>query len=179
MEWLYTNRVQLLHHPTNVGRLITAAQLNILADKYDILRLRNDICDAFSRIPKCMPQGPPNEITKIICTQTSVRCVVRELLVDWWGTPCCTTALQTHTRCSLLTRARHVWNNFRALLERSDFRALLIEYPELHMDLMKAFAIAFAESGKSYLNPFTSIRDTGICNAEKFYQEIENSPPPK
>lgn len=87
LTWLYADSFQLLHPPDKVAsdtvRLVTTARLYVLADKYDIVKLRNDICQAFFPIPRHYRGGPPTEVTEIIYRETSVNCRFRRFLADW------------------------------------------------------------------------------------------------
>ena len=86
-EWIYSHEFSLLKTPKeaalNTACLITTAKLYVLADRYDILELRDDICSAFFHILIYNLAGPPKEVIDIVYAQTRPACKIRTLLIDW------------------------------------------------------------------------------------------------
>ena len=86
VQWLYTKRYQLgdcrpeenLH-----ARYWQLARLNVLADKYDIVTLRNDIVLNFFKlytileVPRLQPS---TDLVEYVYTNSSKRCALRDLL---------------------------------------------------------------------------------------------------
>ena len=86
VQWVYTERYELadvrleehLH-----ARFWQLARLNALADKYDIVALRNRIVSNFfvlfksDKVPRLQP---PIELVEYVYTNSSKRCALRDLL---------------------------------------------------------------------------------------------------
>lgn len=87
-EWIYSHETSFLKGPqktaSNIASLVSTAKLYVLADKYDIKKLRNDICQAFyNYVPLDKTDGPPKEVTDIVYKQTRPNCKMRRILADW------------------------------------------------------------------------------------------------
>ena len=100
VQWLYAKRYELddcLSEAHMHARLWQLARLNALADKYDIVRLQEDILESFfilfrsHKVPRLLP---PIELVEYVYTNSSTRCALRDLLAaiycwkinySWYG----------------------------------------------------------------------------------------------
>ena len=86
VQWLYTKRYQLddIRPEENLhARFWQLAKLNALADKYDIVTLRNDIVNHFFKlftIHKVPRLRPSTDLVEYVYTNSSKRCALRDLL---------------------------------------------------------------------------------------------------
>ena len=96
VQWLYTQCYKVNDYDSKVhlhARFWQLARLNALADKYDIVTLRNDVVDKFFAVfsdPKgAHSRTPPPELVEHVYTNSSKRCALRDLLaaVYCWNVP--------------------------------------------------------------------------------------------
>ncbi|KAK0515912.1 hypothetical protein JMJ35_001946 [Cladonia borealis] len=87
VQWLYTKCYEVDDSDSEEhlrARYWQLARLNALADKYDIVTLRNDIVDKFFAIFSAPKAGynrfPKLELIKYVYTNSSKRCALRDLL---------------------------------------------------------------------------------------------------
>ena len=96
VQWLYTKSYEVDDYDSEehvLARVWQLARLNALADKYDIVTLRNDIVDKFFAIfnrgkAANMPKFP-TKLAEYVYTNSSKRCALRDLLaaVYCWKVP--------------------------------------------------------------------------------------------
>ena len=90
IQWLYTRKLHLtipISEETSNICYMEVAKLNALAEKYDILSLRNDIIDEFFELRKS-PKNfyPPQTISvQHVYDTTSGRSSLRKLMVAWYA----------------------------------------------------------------------------------------------
>ena len=96
VQWLYTKSYEVDDYDSEehvLARVWQLARLNALADKYDIVTLRNDVVDKFFAIfnrgkAANMPKFP-TKLAEYVYTNSSKRCALRDLLaaVYCWKVP--------------------------------------------------------------------------------------------
>ncbi len=96
VQWLYTKRYEVDNYDSEENlraRYWQLARLNALADKYDIVTLRNDIVDKFFAIfsPRKAAHlpNPSKDLVEYVYTNSSKCCALRDLLaaVYCWKVP--------------------------------------------------------------------------------------------
>ena len=94
VQWLYTKCYEVDDYDSREhldARYIQLARLNALADRYDIITLRNDVVDKFFAIfsdAKAKLLATPSlQLVEYVYTNSSKRCALRDLLaaVYCWG----------------------------------------------------------------------------------------------
>ena len=90
IKWLYTKKLHLtipVSKETSNVCYMELAKLNALAEKYDILSLRNDIIDEFFELSKSPKNFQPPQIPPIkhVYDTTSERSSLRKLMVAWYA----------------------------------------------------------------------------------------------
>ena len=122
-RWLYSesDHVRLkMYKPLDKenGAVMQAVRLYLLADKYDVPKLRNDICRSLFPIPvQADFEAPPRCAVRLVYRNTPRKSAIRRLIVDWYAYQCDT-----------------LW------FESAQNQSWLSTIPELAVDLVVAFA---------------------------------------
>ena len=83
VQWLYTKCYEVDDYGSQEhcdARSWQLARLNALADKYDIVTLRNDVVDKFFAIFSDAKTSPSLQLVEYVYTNSSRRCALRDLL---------------------------------------------------------------------------------------------------
>ncbi|KAL2041579.1 hypothetical protein N7G274_005961 [Stereocaulon virgatum] len=71
------------------GAVMQAVRLYLVADKYDVRKLRNNICLSFFPTPvQADFEAPPRCAVKLAYRNTPRKFVIRSLSVDWYAYQC-------------------------------------------------------------------------------------------
>ncbi len=118
IQWLYTQNYELDKEPEEgIDWMSKSAVLYVLADKYDVVPLKNDICKAIHkryndheapRAPK-----PEKELVAYVYKNTSRSSPLRKMLADWY-----------------------TWHNDRRWFENRSIQKWLLHNPEIAVDLV-------------------------------------------
>ena len=90
IDWIYYPDVSLFNGSIDPPAkdlddcILTAVHLYILAEQYDVPKLRNDICRKLCYIFRLEIGQPHTAAAELILENTSPRSLLRKMLVDWY-----------------------------------------------------------------------------------------------
>ena len=133
VQFLYSTEVKfydLSPNPKFDDVVMLAVHLWVLADKYEVVKVKNAICGYLSNLirSRSNPKAPPAAVT-FIYENTTDTATIRQLLVAW-----------------------HLWQNDQAWLGDKDKRAWLLSLPEFAVDVLSA--LSQASNIRYGTNPF-------------------------
>lgn len=133
VQWLYNKCYEVDEYDSEAHsrtRYWQLARLNALADKYDIVALRNDIVDKFFVIFSPLKAGHPTPSTglvKYVYTNSSKHCALRDLLADVY-----------------------CWNVAYSWYSKAGVKNVLERFPAFGLDIAIAMAQKFSGKGDPF-----------------------------
>lgn len=88
VQYLYSGRLVFpKFEPETGGGLVQGVRLFRFSDKYQMVKLKNLICQTLSSIPRSSGLGhvPPSDVIQLAYANTALQSTLRKLLADWYA----------------------------------------------------------------------------------------------